>query len=519
MGMSVRLIEKRATPSVHSKAIGLQYRVSEVLARLGVVDRFVALGGSPTTVNIYAGDERLVQLRFVAPKAIAGREAFCPRAILIPQSQTESILIDYFRELGGAVEWQTELESYSQDSEHVVANVRREGAVETIESNWLVSCEGAHSVVRKQANIPFRGKSYPLAFFMADVRMEGSLAHAENHVWLHKDGSLAALPLPAPQTWRLFVEVTSQVERLQQGITVEQIQQFIANRAPQIDSRIVGEPLWLSDFRINCRMVDRMHDGRVFLAGDAAHIHSPTGGQGITTGMQDAANLAWKLARVSRGAPTGLLDTYNEERLPHAEEVLRETDRTTTILFAPNRGLRLLRDTVVLPVLRNPWFQRRMFGKFSQLHVHYRRSSLSRERRGRRWQSRGVIHAGDRAPDVAFTDARSGGSITLFKLMAPLRPVVLFNGIATSDQWRERLGRVAVDAYGVVPPHSARHDAPSTQLIDRHGDFAALYGLRVNFLCLIRPDGHIGLVQIPPDEKSLEDYLALIGPPLLIQHP
>ena len=114
-------------------------------------------------------------------------------------------------------------------------------------------------------------------------------------------------------------------------------------------------------------MVDRMHDGRVFLAGDAAHIHSPTGGQGITTGMQDAANLAWKLARVLEGAPTALLETYDEERLPHAEEVLRETDRTTTLLFAPNRGLRLLRDTIVLPVLRNPSFQRRMFGKLSQL--------------------------------------------------------------------------------------------------------------------------------------------------------
>ena len=232
-----------------------------------------------------------------------------------------------------------------------------------------MSCEGAHSLARKQANIAFRGKSYPLAFFMADVRMEGSLSHAENHVWLHADGSLAALPLPSPDTWRLFVEVTGQADRLQQAITVEQIQHCLSERAPHIDARIVGEPLWLSDFRINCRMVDRMHDGRVFLAGDAAHIHSPTGGQGITTGMQDAVNLAWKLARVSKGAPAALLETYDEERLPHAEEVLRETDRTTTLLFAPSRGLRLLRDTIVLPVLRNPWFQRRMFGKLSQLHV------------------------------------------------------------------------------------------------------------------------------------------------------
>ena len=510
LGMAVRLIEKRSGPSVHSKAIGLQYRVSEVLARLGIVDRFVAQGASPTTVNIYAGDERLVQLRFAAPKGISGREAFCPQAILIPQSQTEGILIDYFRELGGAVEWQTELESYSQGSEHVLGNVRRDGVLETIEANWLVSCEGAHSIVRKQANIPFRGKSYPLAFFMADVRMEGSLVHGENHVWLHAHGSLAALPLPAPHIWRLFVEVTSQVDRLQQGITVEQIQQFIAHRAPRIDARIVGEPFWLSDFRINCRMVDRMHDRRVFLAGDAAHIHSPTAGQGITTGMQDAVNLAWKLARVSRGAPTSLLETYDEERLPQAEEVLRETDRTTTILFAPTRALRLLRDTVVLPVLRNPWFQRRMFGRFSQLHVHYRRSSLSHENRGAWWRSRGVIRAGDRAADVAFTDTRSNGQTTLFNLMAGLRPIVLFNGVANPAQWCERLRLVDIDAYVVGPPSSPDGAAMSAKLVDRHGDFAALYGLRTDFLCLIRPDGHVGLVQVPPDERGLNDYLALI---------
>jgi 2-polyprenyl-6-methoxyphenol hydroxylase-like FAD-dependent oxidoreductase len=509
LGLHVRLIEKRSGPSVHSKAIGLQYRVSEVLARLGVVDRFVAQGGSPTTVNIYAGDERLVQLRFAAPAGISGRDAFSPRAISIPQSQTEGILIDYLSELGGAVGWRTELESYSQDSDGVRANVQRDGVVETIDAKWLVSCEGAHSVVRRHANIPFRGKSYPLAFFMADVRMEGSLAHAENHVWLHADGSLAALPLPAPQTWRLFVEVTSQPDQLERGITVGQIQQFIAHRAPLIEARIVGEPLWLSDFRVNCRMVNRMHEGRVFLAGDAAHIHSPTGGQGITTGMQDAANLAWKLARVARGAPVSLLDTYDEERLPHAEEVLRETDRTTTLLFAPNRFRRLLRDTVVLPILRNPWFQRRMFGKFSQLHVHYRHSSLSRENRGGWWRSTGVIRAGDRAPDVAFTDRRCGGPTTLFDLMVSLRPVVLFNGLANAPQWCERLRLADIHAYA-VGPQSSRGDATSVQLVDRHGDFAALYGLQTDFLCLIRPDGHVGLVQVPPDERRLNGYLSLI---------
>jgi 2-polyprenyl-6-methoxyphenol hydroxylase-like FAD-dependent oxidoreductase len=136
---------------------------------------------------------------------------------------------------------------------------------------------------------------------------------------------------------------------------VKDVQDFMSTRAAGVGSQIVGDPLWLSEFRINCRMVDRMHQGRAFLAGDAAHIHSPTGGQGITTGIQDAVNLAWKLARVCRGAPRELLDTYDEERLPQAAEVLQETDRTTNVFFAPTRTLRTLRNWIVLPLLRTKW--------------------------------------------------------------------------------------------------------------------------------------------------------------------
>ena len=213
-------------------------------------------------------------MRFVAPTGISGRDAFSPRAILIPQNTTERLLLEHFQELGGTVDWQTELVSYSLRAHAVVAHVQLAGSRSDIAASWLVSCEGAHSVVRKQAAIPFRGKSYPLAFLMADVRLAGSLPHSENHVWLHPSGSLAALPLPAPDTWRLFVETTRQRDGITESATLDDVRGLMAERAPGVDATIVGEPLWLSDFRINGRMVDRMHEGRVFLAGDAAHIHS-----------------------------------------------------------------------------------------------------------------------------------------------------------------------------------------------------------------------------------------------------
>ena len=157
-----------------------------------------------------------------------------------------------------------------------------------------------------------------------------------------------------------------------------------------------------------------------------------------------------------------------------------------------------------------------MFGKFSQLHVHYRRSSLSRKYRSHWWQSRGGIRAGDRAPDVAFTDLRSGSETTLFQLMGALRPVVLFNGLADSHHWCERLQMVDIDAYAVTMTPSTQAD-PAKLLFDRTGDFARLYGLRSAFLSLIRPDGHVGLVQMPPNLDQLLNYLSLICNPIQLQ--
>lgn len=266
LSVSIRLIEKRAGPSIHSKAIGLQYRVSEVLARLGIVDRFIQRGASPTNVNVYTATKRLAQLRFSAPDGVSGTDAFRPQAVLIPQSETESILLEHLRELGGEVEWETELRTYREDRDLVIANVDRGGEPREVSAKWPVSCEGAHSVVRAQAGLAFHGKTYPLAFVIADVEMVTPLTHEENHVWLHEDGSLAALPLPPAHTWRLFVEITSRSESDQQP-TLDDVRHDIARRAPQMRAMIVGDPLWLSEFRINCRMVDRMRRGRAFLAG------------------------------------------------------------------------------------------------------------------------------------------------------------------------------------------------------------------------------------------------------------
>jgi hypothetical protein len=249
----------------------------------------------------------------------------------------------------------------------------------------------------------------------------------------------------------------------------------------------------------------------VFLAGDAAHIHSPTGGQGITTGVQDAVNLAWKLARVAAGAPEELLDTYEEERQPHAEGVLHQTDRITTVFFATNPVKRILRDWVFLPILRTDWVQKRFFGKLTQLHVSYRGSSLAAQNGPWRW---GAPRAGDRCPDVAFRDG-TGRRVTLFDLLNKGRPVVLFGPQAHRDQeaqLSELLTKWAVEPHLVLPRGSAAGPGQLRALEDVHGDWSKLYGLQGSFLCLVRPDGHLGFVQHSLNEPALTAYMKMISP-------
>lgn len=480
---------------------------------MGVVDRFLARDGNPTAVNIYAGKRRLVQLRFRPSGNESGRDAFAPKAIVIPQSETEALLGDLLRERGGGVEWGAEFLSFHQDENGVASRVRQaDGSEETVSSEWLVSCEGTHSVIREQARIPFAGKSYPLAFFLADVELQGRLHHGENYVWMHADGSFAALPFPKANTWRLFVDVTKSPPTV--GVTLELIERLMREQTGE-EGVIIGSPTCVSEFRIQCRMVDGYRVGRVFLAGDAAHAHSPTGGQGIVTGIQDATNLAWKLARVLEGAPRELLDSYEEERRPKAAEVLAETDRTTRLLLAPDPLSRFLRDYLVLPIMRNSWVQGKLFAKLAQLHVNYRGSSLSRN------SGRSGLKAGDRAPDVAFHDRESRKTRTLFELLQPMKPIAFIAAsVADAERARTRaaLHEADVSCYAIVS-HGNDVTREPNSLIDLHGDFRRLYGMDGSFLCLIRPDDHIGLFQRPIDFTQLERYLWRISPGVIGHKP
>jgi 2-polyprenyl-6-methoxyphenol hydroxylase-like FAD-dependent oxidoreductase len=504
-GIRLRIVEKKAERSTTSKALGLQPRLSEVFEILGIVGKFFARGfAGVRALNLRSGTEKLLTIVLQFSPNLAGREAFQPRLIMIPQSVTEEILEATLAERGHLVERRRTLIGFSQDRDAVSAVIREEsGAEETIRAKFLVSCEGAHSLVRKQAGFTFTGSTFPLRTLLADVTIDWDLPDNEVHAWFHREGSFAALPFGG-QKWRLIAECAEDPREASLEVTLEQMQDLMIQRTGQQDVR-VRDPLWLSDFRINARMVDRFRAGRVFVAGDAAHIHSPAGGQGIATGIQDAANLAWKLAAILReGAPDSLLDTYDEERKPIAREVLQRTSAVTAIIFALNPIAGFVRERLLVPIMRRPFVQRRMFAKLSQLEMNYRGRSLSAQLD--RMFSRVRVRAGDRTPDVVFEKA--GEKESLFRLIGRCGMIALLGSGEHAEEIAGKLAALHIPAF-IVSPNGA-DVAAAENLKDLYGDFARLYGAQGPFLYLIRPDGHVGLFQRRMEPRSLAAYLKAI---------
>jgi 2-polyprenyl-6-methoxyphenol hydroxylase-like FAD-dependent oxidoreductase len=504
-GIRFRIVEKKAERSTTSKALALQPRLSEVFAILGIASKFFARGfDGVRALNLHASANKLVTIKMQSSSNLAGRDACQPQLIVIPQSVTEEILETTLAERGHCLERLRELIGFSQDRDSVTAVIRDEdGGEETICAKFLVSCEGAHSLVRKQAGLTFAGATFPLRTLLADVTIDWDLPDNEVHAWFHRDGSFAALPF-GDQKWRLIAECAHDSGEAAPEVTLEQMQALIVERTGKKNARL-RDPLWLTDFRINARMVDRFRERRVFVAGDAAHIHSPAGGQGIATGIQDASNLAWKLAAFLReGAPDSLLDTYDEERKPIAREVLHRTSAATRIVFAMNPIARFVRERLLVPILRRPFVQRRLFAKNSQLEMNYRGRSLSEQVDGTFSHVR--VRGGDRTPDVVFQ--KDGERVSLFELIGRCGMIALLGPGRNNQEIAGALDALAIRTF-IVSPSDAK--APSSgHLEDLHGDFGRLYGATGPFLYLIRPDGHVGLFLRRADTDALAFYLTKI---------
>lgn len=371
-GLRSRIIEANAAQSIHSKALAIFPRTLEILDMAGIVGPFLEKANRVTSVAVATRDRRLGQMRF----APAGSPY--PFIAMIPQDMTERLLVDHLKSVGGTVEYETKFVSAVHEDDYVSVDLEVKGEPANLTACFVVGCDGAHSAVRHRLDLPFEGAEYAASFMLADVETNDMLPADEMQLCPNEHGPIAIFPMSARR--RRIVAIIDKIEG--EAPSLELVQSLLAERAPRgIEA---SELHWSSYFRIHHRHAAHLRNGRVFLAGDAAHIHSPFGGQGMNTGLHDAWNLIWKLEMSLRGhGSEQLLDSYSEERLPVIIDVIETTDRLTKVMGTPNKLAQFLRDSLIPAVSHFTAFQHAFVNRLSGLGIAYAGSSIV-EGRGER---------------------------------------------------------------------------------------------------------------------------------------
>src|SRR2546423_3563555 len=399
LGVQPRIVD-RAPDRVHeSRALAIQPRTLEVLAPIGVSDELVALGNPGVRLTLHTR-ARVVDL----PLFDLGLEDTAyPYLLFLSQAETERVLGEWLAERGVQVERGIALTGLHIDAEGATATLHpADGREEHTSARFVVGCDGGHSAVRDAAGIAFEGSSYPQSFLLADLEADG-IEPGAAHVFLSRAGMLFYFPLVRPASWRLLAMERSDGASAGAGLVTLDDLRALSDAYTGGGVR-PHDPVWTTRFRLHHRVAARYRSQCVFLAGDAAHVHSPAGAQGMNTGIQDATNLAWKLAQVVRGPEdTALLDTYELERRPVGRTVLRFTDRAYRVSTSTNPVIGFVRTRVAPAALsllaRSRSGRAYGFRAVAQLDIRYRRSPLSVDRPGA--PQRGV-RAGDRLPDVSL---------------------------------------------------------------------------------------------------------------------
>jgi 2-polyprenyl-6-methoxyphenol hydroxylase-like FAD-dependent oxidoreductase len=434
-GVPVRIVDKAAQRTDKSKALVVWSRTLELLDRGGGSAPFVNAGFKVTAVNIITGDKT------IGHTSMASVQSPYPYALMLPQSETERLLEERLRDLGGVVERQVELTSFKSGDDGVAAVLRHaDGREESVSADWLIGCDGAHSAVRHGLGASFSGETLDSDWMLADIHMRGyPCPDTETSVYWHHDGVFVIFPI-SPGRYRVIADLPPSGAEHPPTPTLEQVQAIIDRRGPP--GLVAYDPIWLSGFRINGRKLSDYRWGRIFVAGDAAHVHSPAGGQGMNTGMQDAFNLAWKLALVVRGTcDERLLDSYSPERSKVGDEVLRGAERLTAIGTMRNPVMQTVRNVVGHVMLGFAAVQREMADTMTEVSIGYPDSPLN----GPRLQGSARPKPGERVmPAVNQVPVGAGGT-PLFALFA--EPTA-----ATTDLIRRFVGLLDPD---VRPPLNA----------------------------------------------------------------
>jgi 2-polyprenyl-6-methoxyphenol hydroxylase-like FAD-dependent oxidoreductase len=363
-----RIVDRAPAPTDKSKAIAMWPRTLELLERMGCAGEFTKTGLQTPGANIFSGREHIARVAF------GDLDSRFRYLLLIPQSRTERILSAHLASLGVAVERSTEITGLVTGPHGVACTLRRaDGSSERMDASWLVGCDGARSFVRQALGLAFEGDTIDETFVLADVHVDGAgVPTDELAIFWHEEGIAVFFPI-APRRYRIIADAGTNVRH---DPTLAEIQALVDRRGP--GGVTLSDPIWLSGFVINERKVNTFRSGRAFVAGDAAHIHSPAGGQGMNTGMQDAFNLAWKLALVAHGrAAPALLDSYDLERSDVAKQILADSGRLTRVATMHGSLAQHLRNFVAHRMLGLPFVQHAMADKLAEITIGYPTSPLN----------------------------------------------------------------------------------------------------------------------------------------------
>ncbi|MFK0692716.1 FAD-dependent monooxygenase [Mesorhizobium sp. IMUNJ 23033] len=477
LGVQVRIFDKDAGPGETSRALAVQARTLEFHRQIGIVDDILAAG------------VRVEQLTVRTPAGVAARlplsdfgQGVSPYsfAFALPQDIHERILITHLERAGVRVERNTELVAFEDTGGTVVATLNKQGATETVGAAYLVGCDGARSAVRHGLAIGFPGGTYEQSFYVADVDGSGAVTPNGMDTTVSAYGFAIVMPVRQSGSLRL-IGVVPKAHEANETITFEAIRADVER-----DTGIAVDKVnWFSTYRVHHRVAERFRIGRVFLAGDAGHIHSPAGGQGMNTGMGDAVNLAWKLAAVLQGrADKRLLDSYEPERIAFARLLIDSTDKVFRVATSRSRLVGLFRRYLMPKILRvvlgTAAGSRAFFGMISQTRIQYRASAISSGKAG-------AIHGGDRLPYVATASGDNFESLHLLDWQ-----VHVYGEANAAFQ--------AMLAATGIPVH-----------VFAWSDRAKVAGLQCDGAYLVRPDGHVALAAGTQDPQAFERYVAALA--------
>ena len=532
-GIPCRIIDKKSGVTDKTKALSVQSRTMEVFEDMGIVDEVLERRRIVSGFSFYNEDKRIFQ--------VASGELDTPYSfnMLYPQFETERSLYGHLTNLGAEVEWNTEILKLQQKNGIKVRLQDADGNVELLEPDYLIACDGGRSFCRKALDIKLKGETFDSEFLIADLTLDWANPPMKDewHGYFTDQGFVLIASLDGKNSWRIVMEVPwdmqdkSDTSHYEQP-TFAEFQKMFEMLDP-IPGLKLTEPNWISRFRIHRRIIDRFRHGNVFFAGDAGHLHSPAGGQGMNTGIQDAYNLAWKLALVYRGiARPELLDTYNAERYPIIKRQVQTTDAAFKMMLLRHPVSRAIRDRLasllnnIEPVLN------RMEQRASMITINYRNSPIADEYRELPlhlgnpikeiaelgvWRDFGEApHAGDRAPDFTFNS--NGVEKRLFEIIqGTSHKLLMFVGNYDEPDFKEDFKQrysLLKQKYGEAIEPVLIHinelpfavEGEISVIQDDRGELHQRYGAHSHCIYLIRPDGYIGYRSQPAKLNLFLEY-------------